>query len=142
MLHGFGAGVALWVMNIDDLAKNQKVYGIDVLGFGRSSRPQFPENKAAEELFMYSLEEWRKDRNIEKFILLGHSFGAYLASSYTLKYPARVRHLILADPWGLPEKNPETEKSFQLPLWARGIASIVSLFNPLDALRLIGPLGR
>jgi pimeloyl-ACP methyl ester carboxylesterase len=37
-------------------------------------------------------------------VLLGHSFGGYLSAAYALKYPENVQHLILADPWGLPEK--------------------------------------
>ena len=44
-----------------------------------------------------SLENWRQSVGLDKFVLLGHSLGAFLACSYAMpKYPARVKHLILA----------------------------------------------
>lgn len=54
---------------------------------------------------MDALEEWRVKRNIDKFTLLGHSLGGYLAVSYALKYPGHIKKLILASPVGIPE-NP------------------------------------
>lgn len=35
--------------------------------------------------FIDSLEEWRKAKNLSNFILLGHSFGGYVAAKYALK---------------------------------------------------------
>jgi len=35
--------------------------------------------------FIDSFEEWRKAQNLSNFILLGHSFGGYVAAKYALK---------------------------------------------------------
>lgn len=85
-----GAGVAFWVLNLDAFAADRPVYAIDILGFGRSSRPVFTSDaKIAEEQLVKSIEEWRREMNIQQMILLGHSMGGFLATSYTMTYPDR-----------------------------------------------------
>ncbi|XP_063385665.1 (Lyso)-N-acylphosphatidylethanolamine lipase isoform X1 [Cydia fagiglandana] len=143
MLHGMGAGVALWCPNLDALAANRPVYAIDLLGFGRSSRPKFSTDAdKVEAQWVESVEEWRREVNIRQFILLGHSLGGYIATAYALKYPDRVQHLILADPWGFPEKPANVHEKYQIPLWVRAVATAVSPLNPLWAVRVAGPAGK
>lgn len=113
MLHGYGAGLAFFYRNYDMLSRRPgwKIWSLDLLGYGRSSRPPFcikskdADGKIteAEDWFIDALEEWRKIRGIERFTLLGHSFGGYLAVRYALKYKNRVNKLILASPVGVPE---------------------------------------
>ena len=113
MLHGYGAGLGFFYKNFESLSRqpNWKLYALDLLGMGRSSRPSFKINakdrdgkiKEAEAWFVDSLEEWRKERNIDKFTLLGHSLGGYMAVAYALKYPGHLNKLILASPVGIPE---------------------------------------
>ncbi|KAL2256177.1 hypothetical protein VTK26DRAFT_2072 [Humicola hyalothermophila] len=113
MLHGYGAGLGFFYKNFEPLSRapGWKLYALDMLGMGNSARPPFrihakdPKGKIAEAegWFIDALEEWRKARKIEKFTLLGHSLGGYLAVSYALKYPGRLDKLILASPVGIPE---------------------------------------
>ncbi|KAF2870445.1 Alpha/Beta hydrolase protein [Massariosphaeria phaeospora] len=113
MLHGYGAGLGFFYRNFEALsrANGWKVYALDLLGMGRSSRPAFrihakdKEGKIAEaeDWFIDALEEWRIKRGLERFTLLGHSLGGYLATAYALKYPGRLNKLILASPVGIPE---------------------------------------
>ncbi len=143
LVHGFASGTGLWAMNLDELSKRQSVHSVDLLGFGRSSRPQFSSDSAeAEQQFVDALEKWREQVGISKFILLGHSLGGFIACSYALKYPERVRHLILADPWGINEKPPPGEEPFKIPKWAKFVAAILSPFNPLSGIRAAGPYGK
>jgi cardiolipin-specific phospholipase len=113
MLHGYGAGLGFFYRNFESLSRAEgwKVYALDLLGMGRSSRPAFKihakdkEGKIdeSESWFIDALEEWRIKRGLDKFTLLGHSLGGYLAVAYALKYPGHLNKLILASPVGIPE---------------------------------------
>jgi cardiolipin-specific phospholipase len=113
MLHGYGAGLGFFYKNFEGLSrvKGWKLYALDMLGMGRSSRPPFKihaKDQAgkiteAENWFIDALEEWRVLKKIDKFTLLGHSLGGYMAVAYALKYPGHLNKLILASPVGIPE---------------------------------------
>ena len=113
MLHGYGAGLGFFYKNFDALSRlpHWKLYALDLLGMGRSSRPPFrihakeKESKIreAENWFIDALEEWRVKRGIDKMTLMGHSLGGYMAVCYALKYPGHLNKLILASPVGVPE---------------------------------------
>ena len=113
MLHGYGAGLGFFYKNFEGLsrAKGWRIYALDMLGMGRSSRPPFKIHakdrqesiKEAESWFIDALEEWRIEKKLDRFTLLGHSLGGYLAVAYALKYPGHLNKLILASPVGIPE---------------------------------------
>jgi cardiolipin-specific phospholipase len=113
LLHGYGAGLGFFYKNFEGLSrvKGLRLYALDMLGMGRSSRPPFKVHAKdhqgkiteAENWFIDALEEWRVIRKIEKFTLLGHSMGGYMAVAYALKYPGHLNKLILASPVGIPE---------------------------------------
>lgn len=143
MLHGYGAGLGFFYRNYEPLSRapGWKIYSLDMLGMGNSSRPPFkihakdPQAKIteAENWFVDSLEEWRQARKIEKFTLLGHSLGGYLAVSYALKYPGHLNKLILASPAGIPEDPyavnaamPEPEESAFQNEFTQGQEGIVN----------------
>jgi len=142
MIHGFGGGIGIWIGNLDVLAKHFTIYAIDIIGFGRSSRPLFtgttPEH--SEQWFLEALESWIKALELSNFILLGHSFGGYLSAIFTIRNPKKVSRLILADPWGVPLKPEVTQKSKSWRGQAIHLAANV-VTSPFSILRALGPVG-
>lgn len=60
------------MLNLDTFAAERPVYAVDLLGFGKSSRPTFSnEQHEIEDQYVAFLEEWRKAMKLEKMILLG-----------------------------------------------------------------------
>lgn len=111
IVHGYGAGAAFFYRNMQALASvpNSRLYAIDWLGMGRSSRPHFPlpsgrtveeRMKSTEDFFVESLEQWRIKMRIERMVLVGHSLGGYMSTVYALRYPERVSRLVLVSPAG------------------------------------------
>lgn len=154
-LHGLGTGAALWVLNLTSVPTQRTVYAVDMLGFGRSSRVTFSSDPTAAEIeFVKSLEAWRQAVRLDAFILVGHCFGGYIATSYALHYPDRVRHLLVVDPWGFPEQQSEVSSDFSgtnnavdnrrlmTPMWVKLLALLLQPFNPFAALRVAGSWGK
>ncbi|KAE9588352.1 putative 1-acylglycerol-3-phosphate O-acyltransferase [Lupinus albus] len=143
MVHGYAASQGFFFRNFDALASRFRVIAIDQLGWGGSSRPDFTcrTTEETESWFIDSFEEWRKAKNLSNFILLGHSFGGYIASKYALKHPEHVQHLILVGPAGF---SSETERITKfLETWKGSILNRIweSGFTPLKIIRGLGPLG-
>uniref|UniRef100_A0A4D5S0J7 Putative conserved secreted protein n=1 Tax=Ixodes scapularis TaxID=6945 RepID=A0A4D5S0J7_IXOSC len=146
LVHGYLCGSALWVLNLESLAKKRTVYSIDLLGFGKSSRPTLSSDARTVELqLVQALEAWRQRVGLERFVILGHSLGAFVAGAYALRHPQRLAHVILEDPWGFSEcLIPETP--FQLVPWivatfSRGIKffSGTDICTLLRAAGILGP---
>lgn len=147
MVHGYGASQGLFFRNFDALASRFKVIAIDQLGWGGSSRPDFTckSTEETEAWFIDSFEEWRKAKNLSNFILLGHSFGGYVAAKYALKHPEHIQHLILVGPAGFSSDSDgksEWMKNFRAT-WKGAILNHLweSNFTPQKVVRGLGPWG-
>ncbi len=73
-----------------------------MLGFGESSKPQIRYAVAVEVAFVRQVVE---QLNIEPSCIIGHSFGSWVASAYSLKYPNAVSSLGLAAPGEIREDS-------------------------------------
>lgn len=99
MLHGLNGNLAVWHLEmVPRLRGEYRITTYDLRGHGRSEMP--PSG--------YSTEDMAKDLNgllealgIERAHLLGHSLGADIALHVALRYPEKVRKMVLIEP-GIP----------------------------------------
>jgi 3-oxoadipate enol-lactonase len=89
LLHDGILHSAVWDAQFPVLAKRYRVVRYDRRGFGKSSAPQAPFSHIDD------LNRLFTDLKIDKAILFGMSAGGGIALDYTLKYPEKVRALVL-----------------------------------------------
>lgn len=104
-IHGFG-GTGLYFYRMIDLLRHEfRITTIDMLGMGASGRPPFCHRTSRDSIqyFIHSIEAWIRHQNIkEKLIIIAHSYGGYISTEFSLRYPNRVSKLILLSPAGIP----------------------------------------
>ncbi|WP_432559395.1 alpha/beta fold hydrolase [Granulicoccus sp. GXG6511] len=102
LIHGSGPGVSAWAnwrLILPELSEEFDVAAPDIVGFGFTDRPDG---------FEYNMANWRKHLlgfadaiGLEKFSLVGNSFGGGLAISMAVNHPERVDKLILMGSAGI-----------------------------------------
>jgi len=83
------------------LSKNNMVITYDQRGTGRSTLPKTDQSSISMDLMLGDIETLRKHLNIDKWIILGHSFGGMLASYYATIYPDHIEAMILSSSGGI-----------------------------------------
>jgi pimeloyl-ACP methyl ester carboxylesterase len=98
LLHGLGASITSWQLNIAALSQKYHVIALDQVGFGKSDKPML---KYRVGTYTDFLDKFLSELKIEKASLIGNSLGGWIAADFALKYPAKVEKIVLADAAGL-----------------------------------------
>lgn len=98
LIHGFGASSDHWRKNLPELAQTNRVFALDLLGFGFSAKPE-PGNP-----LHYCFETWGQqildfchDVIGEPAFLIGNSIGCIVALQAASMAPDRVRGIAMLD---------------------------------------------
>ena len=86
-LHGFCLNAGTWEPLYTELSKDYKIIAIDLPGHGFSG--VIPGMHNLDEIASWVNKVLRK-LGIEKFVMVGHSLGGYIAIAYTEKFPAKI----------------------------------------------------
>ena len=83
------------------LSKNNQTIIYDQRGTGKSVLEKINGTTVTMKLMAEDLERLRKHLKVEKWTILGHSFGGMLASYYATIYPEHIESLILSSSGGI-----------------------------------------
>lgn len=131
LLHGFLGDSGNWRGVMAELAKISQeslialmdVIALDLLGFGASGKPPVKYTVPQEVAFLRAVLE---ALDLEHCILVGHSFGGWVAAAYAIAYPQQVRGLCLVAPAGIRDDEFCGRYDWMRPvLWRTPIVDIV-----------------
>ena len=97
LVHGFGASTDHWRKNIAQLQKQFQVWAIDLLGFGRSAKPNL---EYSGNLWREQLHDFINEVISQPTILAGNSLGGYASLTVAAEYPQSTLGLILLNSAG------------------------------------------
>lgn len=106
LLHGIADDANTWQPLIKQLdPKKWHVIGLDLLGFGKSPKPDWNEYTADDHV--RAIMRTLKLKPRQKMVVVGHSMGCIIATHLTYLYPKRVSKLILYEPAFFSENESE-----------------------------------
>lgn len=110
---GFVGSHEVWDKHFRSLSDRSWLLLIDVLGFGRSPKPELAYTV---EDHLTAIRNTLRELNVGRVHLVGYSMGSLLAATYACHYPESVASLtLLATPWFQSEQEArETIKNHSL----------------------------
>jgi pimeloyl-ACP methyl ester carboxylesterase len=98
LVHGLGAEADVWAYCLEPLSQNYRVIALDLLGFGRSSKPLI---KYRVETFVEVLDRFLHTLGVAQLSIVGNSMGGWISACFALRFPERVNKLVLNDAVGI-----------------------------------------
>ena len=99
LVHGLGGRAEEWAPLMNGLAKQHfRVYAIDLLGYGRSDKPDVDYTIECE---VRIVQQFLDSQKLEQPDLGGWSMGGWIVLQLAVEHPGRVRRLMVFDAAGM-----------------------------------------
>lgn len=147
VIHGGGGDARTWWRNIVELSNKYTVYAPDLPGYG-GSQPLHG-NYYIPELAEF-ISKFAASLSLEKFNLVGHSLGGGVALNFALKWPDKIKKLVLVSSLCLGREIAFWVRFFSLPAIIssfgavvmgvlKGIKWIIQHLNPAGLIMPLSP---
>lgn len=100
LMHGLGGHLEAYTKNMLKLAENFHVVAFDFVGHGLSAKPT--DIDYTSDTYVEQLKELMDLFGAEKADISGESLGGWVAGRFAVKYPGRVKRLVLNTAGGIP----------------------------------------
>ena len=122
VIHGGGGDARTWKYNIAELAEKYTVYAPDLPGYG-GSQPLDGDYYIPE--LSDFVDKFARSLGLERFYIIGHSLGGGIALNYTLKFPQKIKKLVLVSSLCLGREIAFWVRLFSLPALIRSLGTLM-----------------
>lgn len=122
-IHGLGSNLKGWWKNIEGLKSRFRCIALDLPGYGKSSKGDFPFSMT---FFAESIREFIEKMGLENVVLVGHSMGGQVAMHTVLRSEKNIEKLVLLAPAGF-ETFIRAERQFFAKLYTPSLLKSISV---------------
>ena len=115
LVHGLASNAGFWRYNIPELSKKYRVIAVDLPGYGKSQKGDYPYTLS---FYADEIKKLVEELKLKNVVYVGHSMGGQIGLILSMKYPNLLDKLILASPAGF-EKFDRGEGD-----WLRSVMTI------------------
>lgn len=127
LIHGLGGSACGWLPSIAAIATQHRVYAPDLIGHGRTGRPDSGSLTVAD--MIRFIRSFMAEFNIDRAHVIGHSMGGAVALMLAIDSPQRVDKLVLVDSGGLGKEVALNLRIMSLPIFGKLLATHLSRVN-------------
>ena len=128
-IHGNGANLTQWGAQLAHFRKTNRVIAIDLRGMGNSDVPMdgvFTIPAMVEDIHIVV-----NALNVDRFVIVGHSFGGAVVAGYAAAHPERVAGVVYADSAGDVKATPEQSERYLDALRMDKSAVVRKAYEPI-----------
>jgi pimeloyl-ACP methyl ester carboxylesterase len=98
LVHGNGGNLGQWRAQLDHLRASRRAVAFDLRGMGKSDVPANGDYSVA--AMAGDVQAVADALHLDRFVIVGHSYGGAVVAQYAAKHPERVAGAIYADSGG------------------------------------------
>jgi pimeloyl-ACP methyl ester carboxylesterase len=114
LIHGIGLYIESWLPSFNTLAKQHKVYAVDLPGHGKTEKP-LNISYTIDNLSQF-IKDFMTALDIEKAHIVGHSLGGAIGTRLALTQAASVDRLVLVGSAGLGKEATMVLRIISVPI--------------------------
>ena len=128
-VHGNGANLTQWRAQLDHVRKTRRAVAFDLRGMGESDLAK--NGQYSPDAITQDIQAVVDALGLDRFVIVGHSFGGSIVAAYAAKHPERVAGVVYADAAGNVTIAPEAAEKFFAALRANKDAVVAQWFAPI-----------